>query len=110
MKKLSLFSVALMLAACGTATDKQVAQATLQTAETNMAAYNGDCANVQGELPSLNAVDRDEWGSAGLDLAAMDKRFAAGDDFFCHVNGLWYNNFEMPEDITPIWILMRLNL
>ena len=89
-----------MLAACGTATDKQVAQATLQTAETNMAAYNGDCANVQGELPSLNAVDRDEWGSAGLDLAAMDKRFAAGDDFFCHVNGLWYNNFEMPEDKT----------
>ena len=100
MKKLSLFSVALMLAACSTATDKQVAQATLQTAETNMAAYNGDCANVQGELPSLNAVDRDEWGSAGLDLAAMDKRFAAGDDFFCHVNGLWYNNFEMPEDKT----------
>ena len=89
-----------MLAACGTATDKQVAQATLQTAETNMAAYNGDCANVQGELPSLNAVDRDEWGSAGLDLAAMDKRFAAGDDFFCHVNGLWYNNFAMPEDKT----------
>ncbi|MGB4054937.1 MAG: M13 family metallopeptidase, partial [Porticoccaceae bacterium] len=41
-----------------------------------------------------------DWGSAGLDLAAMDKRFAPGDDFFCYVNGLWYANLEMPDDKT----------
>ena len=101
MKKLSLFSVALMLAACGTTTDKESEKiTTVQPAKTSTAAYAGDCANVQGNLPTLNAVDRDQWGKVGLDLAAMDKRFAAGDDFFCHVNGLWYNNFEMPKDKT----------
>jgi putative endopeptidase len=62
--------------------------------------YAGDCTGVEGEAPIINAVDRDDWSSAGLDLGAMDKRFEAGDDFFCHVNGAWYNNFEMPDDKT----------
>ena len=101
MKKLALFSIAMTLVACSNTTNKQPEQlSTVQTIDTSVAAYAGDCANVQGSLPVLNALDRDQWGTAGLDLAAMDKRFAAGDDFFCHVNGLWYNNFEMPEDKT----------
>ena len=60
----------------------------------------GDCLGGFGETKKIATVDRDEWGSIGLDTEAMDRRFDAGDDFFCHVNGLWYANFEMPEDKT----------
>lgn len=63
-------------------------------------AYLGDCLGAVGETKTIATVDRDEWGSIGLDTEAMDRRFDAGDDFFCHVNGLWYANFEMPEDKT----------
>lgn len=63
-------------------------------------AYLGDCLGAVGDAQIIDTVDRDEWGAVGLDAQAMDKRFHAGDDFFCHVNGLWYANFEMPEDKT----------
>ena len=63
-------------------------------------AYLGDCLGAVGDAQIIDTVDRDEWGVVGLDTQAMDKRFHAGDDFFCHVNGLWYANFEMPEDKT----------
>lgn len=62
--------------------------------------YAGDCAGITGTAPVIDAEDRDQWGTAGLDLEAMDTRFEAGDDFFCFVNGAWYANFTMPEDKT----------
>ena len=93
MKKLLLISTVLAaLTACGTNVENNATDAG--------AAYLGDCQGASGVTPALNALDRDEWGTAGLDIEAMDKRFAAGDDFFCHVNGLWYANFDMPEDKT----------
>ena len=96
MKKLQLISSVLaVLTACGANVENNVADN-----GADAAAYLGDCQGATGVTPALNALDRDEWGTAGLDLEAMDKRFAAGDDFFCHVNGLWYSNFDMPEDKT----------
>ena len=86
MKKLLLISSVLaVLTACGANVENNVADN-----GADAAAYLGDCQGATGVTPALNALDRDEWGTAGLDLEAMDKRFAAGDDFFCHVNGLWY--------------------
>ena len=96
MKKLLLISSVLaVLTACGANVENNVADN-----GADAAAYLGDCQGATGVTPALNALDRDEWGTAGLDLEAMDKRFAAGDNFFCHVNGLWYSNFDMPEDKT----------
>ncbi|MDB9843351.1 M13 family metallopeptidase [Porticoccaceae bacterium] len=96
MKQLLLISSVLaVLTACGANVENNVADN-----GADAAAYLGDCQGATGVTPALNALDRDEWGTAGLDLEAMDKRFAAGDDFFCHVNGLWYSNFDMPEDKT----------
>jgi putative endopeptidase len=96
VKKLLLISSVLaVLTACGANVENNVADN-----GADAAAYLGDCQGATGVTPALNALDRDEWGTAGLDLEAMDKRFAAGDNFFCHVNGLWYSNFDMPEDKT----------
>jgi|TARA_B110000503_G_scaffold64208_1_gene101267 putative endopeptidase len=92
---LLISSVLAVLTACGANVENNVADN-----GADAAAYLGDCQGATGVTPALNALDRDEWGTAGLDLEAMDKRFAAGDDFFCHVNGLWYSNFDMPEDKT----------
>ena len=62
MKKLALFSIAMTLVACSNTTNKQPEQlSTVQTIDTSVAAYAGDCANVQGSLPVLNALDRDQW-------------------------------------------------
>jgi len=91
----NLLIIASTLAVLGGCGDKAV-----ETPVETASSYLGDCAGAPGETPLLNTVDRDDWGSAGLDLAAMDKRFAPGDDFFCYVNGLWYANLEMPDDKT----------
>ena len=91
----NLLIIASTLAVLGGCGDKAV-----ETPVETASSYLGDCAGAPGETPLLNTVDRDDWGSAGLDLAAMDKRFAPGDDFFCYVNGLWYANIEMPDDKT----------
>ena len=91
----NLLIIASTLAVLGGCGDKAV-----ETPVETASSYLGDCEGAPGETPLLNTVDRDDWGSAGLDLAAMDKRFAPGDDFFCYVNGLWYANLEMPDDKT----------
>lgn len=113
MKKLLMLGAAgAILAACGspdaektadkteTTAEKAVEISETETTDATPVSYAGDCVGAEGEAPVINTVDRDEWGNAGLDLGAMDKRFEAGDDFFCHVNGAWYANFEMPSDKT----------
>ena len=37
-------------------------------------------------------------GSFGVDLTAMDKSVAPGDDFYRHVNGKWNDRTEIPAD------------
>ena len=67
----NLLIIASTLAVLGGCGDKAV-----ETPVETASSYLGDCAGAPGETPLLNTVDRDDWGSAGLDLAAMDKRFA----------------------------------
>jgi putative endopeptidase len=95
---LMIGAAALALTACGGAS--QTATQTMGDDTSAEVSYAGDCVGVEGEAPVINTVDRDEWGEFGLDLEAMDTRFEPGNDFFCHVNGAWYANFEMPEDKT----------
>ncbi|MDG1482609.1 MAG: M13 family metallopeptidase [Myxococcota bacterium] len=47
---------------------------------------------------TLDTVSPDFWGDYGLDLTTGNPSVTAGDDFFMHVNGGWYDSFEMPAD------------
>jgi putative endopeptidase len=46
----------------------------------------------------LELVSPDYWGDYGLDLTTGNPDIHAGDNFFMHVNGGWYDAFEMPGD------------
>ncbi len=100
LKKLLLISLALSISACNDEPGNNSPEPAENLAIETASSYAGDCAGAQGDLAKIDTLDRDHWGSAGLDLEARDLRFDAGDDFFCHVNGGWYNNFVMPEDKT----------
>jgi putative endopeptidase len=113
MKRLLMLGAAgAVLAACSAATDaadktteaiaSTVSEVVSETETETLTevSYAGDCTGAEGDAPVINAVDRNDWSAAGLDIGAMDKRFHPGDDFFCHVNGAWYANFVMPEDKT----------
>ena len=39
-------------------------------------------------------------GEFGLDVAAIDRSVAPGDDFFRYVNGTWLRNTRIPEDVA----------
>lgn len=57
-----------------------------------------ETAKVVEDVKTEVAAKTPEFGSFGLDLTAMDENAAAGDDFFRHVNGKWYDTFEIPAD------------
>ena len=42
--------------------------------------------------------DPQKLGASGIDLAAMDRSVAPGDDFFRYVNGTWLKNTPIPAD------------
>ena len=46
----------------------------------------------------LDTVSPDFWGDYGLDLSTGNPSIHAGDDFFMHANGGWYDAFEIPAD------------
>ena len=48
-------------------------------------------------------------GDFGLDLAAGKPDVKAGDDFFAHVNGAWYDAFQIPEDRSSYGIFTTLD-
>jgi len=48
-------------------------------------------------------------GDFGLDLAAGKPNVKAGDDFFDHVNGTWYDSFQIPEDRSSYGIFTTLD-
>ncbi|MEO0607871.1 MAG: M13 family metallopeptidase [Pseudomonadota bacterium] len=52
------------------------------------------------ETRIVETTSRDDWGEFGLDLYSRDTSMHPGDDFFRHVNGTWYDEFEMPADRT----------
>ena len=48
----------------------------------------------------LGAAGGTQVGEYGLDLAAMDRSVAPGDDFFRFVNGTWLRNTQIPADVA----------
>src|SRR5262245_13064420 len=50
-----------------------------------------------------------EIGQFGLDLAAAKPAVKAGDDFFEHANGTWYDTYSIPDDRSSFGIFTRLD-
>jgi putative endopeptidase len=48
-------------------------------------------------------------GAFGLDLTAGKPDVHAGDDFFAHANGKWYDTFTIPEDRSSVGIFTTLD-
>jgi putative endopeptidase len=48
-------------------------------------------------------------GDFGLDLTAAKPEVKAGDDFFAHANGKWYDTFVIPEDRASYGIFTTLD-
>ena len=89
MKELLYASAAvLVLAACSP-------QEATQTAASSSVA--GD--SVESDRV-VETSSRDDWGDFGLDLYSVNAEVHPGDDFFNHVNGAWYDEFEIPSDQT----------
>lgn len=87
MKNLLLASAAaLALAACGAPNSSQTA------------APSGDEAAAAERV--VETSSRDDWGAFGIDLYSVKADVHPGDDFFNHVNGTWYDEFEIPSDQT----------
>ena len=66
---------------------------------------NDQTSDVNATAPAkaeriIETASPDYWGEWGIDLGAKNTAIAAGDDFFLHANGTWYDNFEIPDDKT----------
>ena len=69
-------------------------------------ANGAETANVSVESKAAEAgsdrlvktTARDEWGSFGIDLTAMNTEVSPGENFYQYVNGTWIDELEMPAD------------
>jgi predicted metalloendopeptidase len=59
--------------------------------------------------PPAPPAPKPEIGSFGLDLEAGKPEVKAGDDFFAHANGKWYDTYDIPEDRSSFGIFTRLD-
>src|SRR5262249_10297903 len=48
-------------------------------------------------------------GSAGIDVAAIDRTVQPGDDFFSYANGAWLKTTELPADRSRVTTFPLLN-
>ena len=81
-------AAAALLGAC--ATTEQTADA--PTPPTNEAAAASQRV--------VETTSPDYWGSWGIDTGLMDSEVRPGDNFFMHVSGDWFDEFELPADKT----------
>ncbi|MEJ1962455.1 MAG: M13 family metallopeptidase [Gammaproteobacteria bacterium] len=88
-------SSALTLTACSTDSARQPAQTPPPAPVTQPAAP---------PPPPKAAI-----GDFGLDLTAGKTEVKAGDDFFAHANGKWYDTFVIPEDRASYGIFTTLD-
>ena len=65
---------------------------------TSQTPTDGDAATATERV--VETTSRDDWGEFGLDLDSVKSEVHPGDDFFNHVNGTWYDEFEIPSDQT----------
>ena len=54
------------------------------------------------------AAAKPELGTFGIDMDAKNIEVKAGDDFFMHTNGTWYDNYVMPADKTRYGAFTKL--
>lgn len=48
----------------------------------------------------VETTSPDFWGEWGVDTTVVDSDVHPGDNFFMHVNGGWYDDFQLPDDRT----------
>ena len=48
----------------------------------------------------VETTSPDFWGDWGVDTTVVDSDVHPGDNFFMHVNGGWYDDFQLPDDRT----------
>ncbi len=97
MKKLfaGCASAALLVTACGQASDTQDASAPQETPTVETASLPG-----AERVRRVETTSPDYWGEWGVDLSVRDQAVDPGSNFFMHVNGGWYDSFELPGDKT----------
>jgi len=81
-------AAATLLGACAT---------TEQTADAPTPPTNDTAAASQRVVETTSP---DYWGSWGIDTGLMDSEVRPGDNFFMHVSGDWFDEFELPADKT----------
>jgi putative endopeptidase len=59
----------------------------------------GVAATLAGPAARAQAPAASRYGTFGIDLAAMDRSVAAGDDFARYVNGAWMRTATIPPDL-----------
>jgi putative endopeptidase len=84
--------------------------AVLVISATTLVTAHAAAAGVQGAgaPPSPGSLTRARIGEFGLDLAAMDRSVAPGDDFYRYVNGGWLRNSQIPGDVPRFTEFGRL--
>jgi putative endopeptidase len=60
-------------------------------------------------VPVAPSAPKAAIGDFGLDLTAAKQEMKAGDDFFAHANGKWYDTFVIPEDRASYGIFTTLD-
>ena len=84
-----------LLGACATTTE-----AVEETAETTTEAVETAVTEITTPERVVETTSPDYWGDWGVDLTVMDTEVAPGDNFFMYVNGAWFDEFELPADMT----------
>ncbi|MCI4646133.1 MAG: M13 family metallopeptidase [Hyphomonadaceae bacterium] len=85
-----------LLAACTSVPETEITDLaepapTVETAPTRTEMVEAPAHEVETTSP-------DYWGDWGIDTGAMSEDVTAGDNFFMHVNGGWFDTFELPAD------------
>jgi putative endopeptidase len=59
--------------------------------------------------PPAAPAAKPAYGTFGFDVSGMDPKVEAGDDFFRHANGAWYDRTEIPADRSSFntFVLLR---
>ncbi|HEU4628026.1 MAG TPA: M13 family metallopeptidase [Steroidobacteraceae bacterium] len=100
MKLSFLAALALVLAAC---TSTPIEQAASTPGSPPAAAASAPAPASPPPAP------KPEIGTFGLDLTAAKPSVKAGDDFFEHANGTWYDTYSIPDDRASFGIFTRLD-